>query len=46
MMVGFHEPTSGDAQVFGHSISSSISEVQKIMGVRDLNPLMLGLSPI
>jgi ABC-type uncharacterized transport system ATPase subunit len=33
MLVGFHESTSGDATVFGHSVTQNISEIQGIMGV-------------
>eukprot|EP01114_Cavostelium_apophysatum_P009754 TRINITY_DN2300_c0_g1_i1.p1 TRINITY_DN2300_c0_g1~~TRINITY_DN2300_c0_g1_i1.p1 ORF type:complete len:1800 (+),score=493.64 TRINITY_DN2300_c0_g1_i1:225-5624(+) len=33
MLVGFHEATSGDATVFGHSVTDNISQVQQLMGV-------------
>lgn len=33
MLVGFNQPTSGDASVYGHSITENISQVQQIMGV-------------
>eukprot|EP01118_Nematostelium_gracile_P008166 TRINITY_DN2698_c0_g3_i2.p1 TRINITY_DN2698_c0_g3~~TRINITY_DN2698_c0_g3_i2.p1 ORF type:complete len:293 (+),score=63.74 TRINITY_DN2698_c0_g3_i2:360-1238(+) len=33
MLCGFHEPTSGDAEIFGVSINSNMTEVQRTMGI-------------
>lgn len=33
MLVGFHEPTSGDAEIYGLSIKDNIAQVQQLIGV-------------
>ncbi len=33
MLVGFHEATSGDANIFGYSIRDEIGNIQSIMGL-------------